>query len=67
MCKALEDLYQEGVEQGIERGIEQGSIAERERINRLNCMLAKQNRMEDIVRAASDTKYQQKLFEEFAL
>ena len=24
MCKALEDLYQEGVEQGIERGIEQG-------------------------------------------
>ena len=24
MCKALDDLYQEGVEKGIEKGIEKG-------------------------------------------
>ncbi|MCI8708466.1 MAG: hypothetical protein HFG98_02815 [Dorea sp.] len=24
MCKALQDLYEEGIGQGIERGIEQG-------------------------------------------
>lgn len=26
MCKALEDLYQDGIEQGIESGIERGAV-----------------------------------------
>ena len=75
MCKALEDLYNDGIEQGIEcgieqgieRGIEQGSIAGCKRVNRLNCILAEKKRIDDIIRASVDMEYQQKLFEEFAL
>ena len=26
MCKALEDLYEEGIEKGMEKGIEKGEI-----------------------------------------
>ncbi|MEO2239520.1 hypothetical protein ABE547_09940 [Dorea sp. YH-dor226] len=75
MCKALEDLYndgiecgiEQGIERGIERGIEQGSIAGCKRVNRLNCILAEKKRIDDIIRASVDMEYQQKLFEEFAL
>ena len=49
--------------EGIACGIEQ----ERNRINRLNHLLAEQNRMDDIVRAAEDEEYQKKLYEEFKL
>lgn len=37
------------------------------RVNSLNVRLAAQGRTEDIIRAASDTEYQKKLFEEFQL
>ena len=40
MCKALEDLYNDGIECGIEQGIERGSIAGCKRVTRLNCILA---------------------------
>ena len=63
MCKALEDLYNDGIEQGIE----QGSIAGCKKVNRLNCILAEKKRIDDIIRASVDMEYQQKLFEEFAL
>ncbi len=38
-----------------------------ERINQLNIMLSKQNRNEDIIKAATDKEYQEKLFKEFNL
>ena len=66
MCKALEDLYNDGIECGIEQGIERGSIAGCKRVNRLNCILAEKKRIDDIIRASVDMEYQQKLFEEFA-
>ena len=47
MCKALEDLYNDGIECGIEQGIERGSIAGCKRVNRLNCILAEKKRIDD--------------------
>lgn len=44
-------------------GIEQGE----NRVNQLNRILAEQNRMEDIVRAAEDNEYRKKLYREFGL
>ena len=49
--------------EGIEQGIEQGE----DRVNQLNRILAEQNRMEDIVRAAEDNEYRKKLYREFGL
>lgn len=54
---------QENIEKGIEQGIEKGI----ERLNKLTIFLAKENRIEDIVRAASDMEYQEKLFKEFGI
>ena len=39
----------------------------KQEVNRLNQLLAEQNRTEDIIRAAQDTEYQRKLFEEFQI
>ncbi len=38
-----------------------------ERINQLIILLSKQNRSEDIIKAASDKEYQEKLLKEFNL
>ncbi|WP_243134932.1 hypothetical protein [Murimonas intestini] len=46
-----------------EEGREEGAA----RVNHLNRLLARQNRTEDIVRAANDKEWQEKLFEEFGL
>lgn len=56
-------LIEEGLERGLEKGLEEGQ----ERVNRLNWALAKQNRSEDIIKAAGDKEWQKKLFEEFGL
>ena len=42
---------------GAEKGMQQGQ----ERINQLIILLSKQNRSEDIIKAASDKEYQEKL------
>ena len=55
--------YAGGYEDGIERGIEQGI----ERLNQLIIKLNEQNRQGDIVRAAKDADFRNKLFEEFGL
>ena len=39
----------------------------KKRLSDLTRLLAAQNRMDDIVRAAEDPEYQQKLFEEFGI
>ena len=38
-----------------------------ERINQLNILLSKHNRSDDILKAAADKEYQEKLFKEFDL
>ena len=53
----------EGYEDGEAAGMKKGE----DRINRLNSILAKQNRTEDIIKAANDPEYQKKLLEEFSI
>lgn len=60
-------LIEEGLERGLEKGLEKGLEEGQERVNRLNWALAKQNRSEDIIKAAGDKEWQKKLFEEFGL
>ena len=48
-------------------GYEDGEAAGMERINQLTIALVKQNRTEDIIKAANDPEYQKKLLEEFSI
>ena len=52
-----------GIEAGRKIGITEGE----NRINQLNIELSKRGRIEDIVKAAADKKYQEKLLKEFEL
>lgn len=79
MCEALNEIIQmqfeqklkermqqgeeQGMREGIEKGIEKGTF----NINSLILRLAELGRMDDIIRSASDTEYQQKLLKEFGL
>ena len=56
-----------GLEAGHKAGLEAGRKAGLERVNHLNRLLAEQSRTDDIVRAAIDETYQQKLFEEYGI
>lgn len=67
MCRALKELkkeaHEKGVEQGIEQGIEQGT----ERTNKLIQQLFAEGRQDDLLRAATDMLFQQKLFQEYQI
>ncbi len=75
MCKALEELMKDKIEEkvrigekiGQERGKEIGKEIGAKRVNELTIMLSKSGRLEDIVKAAEDSEYQRKLFEEYGL
>lgn len=68
MCKAImdwmEESRKEGKKEGREEGREEGILMEAERINQLNLLLSEQGRMDDLVRAAKDREYQERLFRE---
>ena len=51
----------------LEIGMEKGQNKGQDRVNRLNRLLAEQNRTDDIIKAAGDEKYQDLLFKEFHL
>ena len=63
--------YEEGKNAGMIKGeaigMQKGEALATERLNCLNRLLAEQNRMEDIAKAASDQEYQKKLLDEFGL
>ena len=63
----LEAGHKAGLEAGRKAGLEAGRKAGLERVNHLNRLLAEQSRTDDIVRAAIDETYQQKLFEEYGI
>ena len=63
MCEAIEEMIKDGREAGREVGRQEGQ----NRINQLNILLSKENRGEDIVKAAEDREYQEQLFKEFNL
>ena len=56
MCKAIRDLMEDSRAEGREEGAD--------RINQLIILLSEQGRMDDIVRAAKDRKYQERLLRE---
>ena len=61
------DMKEEGRREGREEGIREGLREGEQKVNRLNQLLAEQNRIEDIIRSAQDAEYQKKLFEEFQI
>ncbi len=65
--EGIEKGIEKGIEQGMEQGIEKGVKQGQGRVNALIVKLAEAGRMEDIVRAASDREYQDRLFSEFGL
>ena len=56
-------LFEEMLKDEREEGRREGE----ERLNRLTRLLAEQNRIDDIVKAASDIEFQNQLFKEFNL
>ena len=63
----LEQGRELGLEQGRELGLEQGRKLGLELINQLNTMLLKDNRINDLKKASSDTAYQRQLIKEYRL
>ena len=61
------NILEIGMEKGIQKGLEKGKLKGQDRVNRLNRLLAEQNRTDDIIKAAGDEKYQDLLFKEFHL
>lgn len=62
-----EESRREGFLKGEEAGRKAGLEAGLERVNRLNKLLADQSRTDEIIRAAVDETYQEKLFEEYGI
>ena len=71
MCQALEELMKDRFEEvrqtSEELGKELGKELGQKRANTLTLKLAENGRMEDIIKAARDSDYQDQLFNEFNL
>ena len=63
MCEAIKEMIKDGREAGREVGRQEGQ----NRINQLIILLSKENRGEDIIKAAKDREYQEQLLKEFNL
>ena len=66
-AEGYEDGEAAGRKIGEEIGRQQGEEIGTNRINQLTIILAKENRTEDIIKAANDPEYQRKLLEEFLM
>lgn len=62
-----EMLLEQGIEKGMREGKREGAVQALERVNTLNARLAEAGRTDDIIRAATDRQYQDRLFHEFGL
>ena len=63
MCEVLDYREKRGEQRGIQRGIER----DRRALNRLNDLLIKDGRIEDLKRSTKDSDFQQKLLDEYGL
>ena len=63
----LEEMMRNEREEGRQEGREEGRQEGQERMSQLILLLLKQNRNEDIAKAAADRDYQEQLFKEFNL
>ena len=59
MCKAIDDMVQDGVREGRDIGIKEGIV--------LAQKLIQDNRREELLRSATDPELQRKLLKEYAL
>lgn len=67
MCKAWNDHRMSGVIEGKKEGKIEGKKEGKEIINQLNICLIKDGRQDDLIRAASDSVYQEELIEYYGL
>ena len=83
MCDALRELMKDEIDAEVKKQVQEridaevnkrleitkkeSSEAVEKRINALNLALSKADRIADIIQAAEDHDYQQKLFEDFGL
>lgn len=65
--KLAEERINAEVNRQVQERTKQSVEATEKRINALNLALSKADRIADIIKAAEDHDYQQKLFEEFGL
>lgn len=63
----IADEREEAMAEGHARGLAEGEQLTLQKMNRLTQLLAKQNRIDDLVKAANDADYQEQLFKEFHL
>ena len=62
-----EEGKEEGRQAGFEEGRKSGILEGEQRINQLIFKLKEADRIEDIIKAASDAEYQQQLLKEYGL
>ena len=63
----MKTLYEQGKEAGLDEGFGSGYDSANERINTLNEMLKRDNRLDDLFRSFSDKEFQKRLLEEYKL
>lgn len=63
--QGIERGLRQGIEQGLRQGMDQGMAEGREKVNKLNRLLLKEKRYEELARSAEDGEYQKELFEKY--
>lgn len=63
----IADEREEAMAEGHAKGLAEGEQLTLQKMNRLTQLLAKQNRIDDLIKAANDADYQEQLFKEFHL
>ena len=67
MCKAIEDIRTEGYNEGRDKGFNEGRDDGENRLGKLIIKLTNLGRIEDLSKAASDSDFRQKLYQEFQI
>ena len=63
MCRAMMDIRREERRRGMQKGRKSGMA----KVNKLNELLIRNGRIEDLIKAAADMGYQAQLFQEYGL
>lgn len=67
MCQGLRELLADERMEGMAEGRAEGEAKESERMSKLIIILTEQNRQDDLVKAAKNVKYKEKLYKKFRL
>lgn len=67
MTKLGQMIWDDALEKGIVQGREEGKAAESERYNHLILVLNQENRLDQIVKIASDREYRESLFRKYGI